>query len=470
MALGLLFGLTGCGGANTRSVSAPPASRTNVVLIVVDTLRADHLGCYGAERDTSPHLDALARRGVRFEHAYSVAPWTMPSVASVLTGLYPAGHGVSDPRQVLPAAAVTLAEHFAAQGYATGGVVSHKLIDSDHRYDQGFEVFDDSEARGHNHVSTPGVTARARELLAGWAGQERPFFLFVHYFDPHYSYRHHDGPDFAAERVGRLDGSQSIKTLRQMAEGLGADEQSFLIDLYDEEIAFTDAGIGLLLADLETLGLDDETVVAVTADHGEEFLERGWIGHVRTLYDELVHVPLIVRVAGGSAGRTVSEPVSLVSLAPTLLELAGLDAAPEQFQAPSLAPTVRAGIDPAPQALLLAVDFDPIQASSEVKRTSKQGLVADGWKIVKDSLAGTLELFDLSRDPRESHDRSAEEPERLRSMRNQLERMLADLGRDSLPQDGAGLTLDAEGLEQLRALGYVGDEDTTTDVSRDNDG
>ena len=162
-------------------------------------------------------------------------------------------------------------------------------------------------------------------MLRELAETERSFFLLVHYFDPHYDYVRHPRFNFAAERSGRLDGTQGISELQSLAD-LTPDEIAFLRDLYDEEVRHTDAGVGRLLDTLRELGLYDDALIIVTADHGEEFLERGWIGHTRSLYDELVRVPLIVRPPGGPpAPQVVDALVSLVSLAPTVLDYAGID-------------------------------------------------------------------------------------------------------------------------------------------------
>jgi arylsulfatase A-like enzyme len=312
--------------------------------VVVDTLRADRLGCYGAERDTSPSLDALARGGVRFERAYATAPWTKPAVASMFTGLYPAAHGAGRVKNALPEGARTLAEILREAGYRSAGVVSHDVVRAVNGFAQGFDRYLESEAGGHDHVSTPGVTEQALAELADLAAGDAPFFLFVHYFDPHYNYKRHPGVGFAAERAGRLDGSQPLVSLRRWGEDLSDAELGFLRDLYDEEIRFTDAGIGRLLEGLERSGRGGNTYVVATADHGEAFLEHGWLGHTRSLYDVLLRVPLLVR-GPGLDPRVVEEPVSLVGLLPTVLDLLGVEP-PQGLHGVSLAPALRGGAAP----------------------------------------------------------------------------------------------------------------------------
>jgi membrane-anchored protein YejM (alkaline phosphatase superfamily) len=243
---GLAVAALGAGCGADRDGAAHETRPPNVLVIVVDTLRADHLGCYGHGRPTSPSIDALAASGVRFDRAYSAAPWTMPAVASMLTGLPPAAHGVESLQHMLPRDAVTLAERLTERGYVTAAVVSHLLISSRFHFDQGYAVFEEREAQGHDHVSTPGVTRTASTLLDLLARDERPFFLFVHYFDPHFNYRPHPEFGFAPPSVGSLDGTQGIDELRARLDELTPAEFGFLRDLYDEEIRLTDDGIGAL--------------------------------------------------------------------------------------------------------------------------------------------------------------------------------------------------------------------------------
>jgi arylsulfatase A-like enzyme len=441
-----------------RVRSAEPSAPRNVLLIAIDTLRADHTSAYGYERDTTPALARLAEAGVRFDRAYAPSSWTKPSVASIFTGQYPHRHGLNFVLATLPASAETLAERLASAGFATAGVVSHNFVDAENGFDQGFEMFDSAEAGGHSHESTAGVTKRARAYLERLRAAGRPFFLFVHYFDPHYEYRRHPQYGFAAESVGRLRGGEDIRDLRDMQPSLDADEVTFLEDVYDEEIRFTDAGIGELLDALEALGLADDTLVVVTADHGEELLERGWLGHTRTLYEEVVRVPFIVRArASAAAGRVVTTPVSLVSLAPTILDYAGVDAPDADFQGPSLRPLIDGSGDvelPPVRSEVRFIVLDPDNILAE-KIAFKRSLIDGQFKLIKDFRAQTLELYDLERDPGERENLAAARPERVRQMLIGLKRT-----RGVETEAGAGdadVTLDPKDAELLRKLGYIDD-------------
>jgi arylsulfatase A-like enzyme len=420
----------------------------------VDTLRSDHLGCYGYERETSPSIDALAAQGHLFKRAYTTAPWTMPAVASVLTGLYPSSHGVKRISR-LAGEALTLAEILGKRGYATAGVVSHTMLGEDFGFGQGFERY---EVRGSDRpnedITTGPVTDAAIEFLSGFAAGDRPFLLFVHYFDPHYHYLPHENIDFAARRLGRLDGTETIHELRAMSDDLEADEIAFIQDLYDEEIRYTDDGIGRLLAHLEELGLDDDTWVVLTADHGEEFLTHGWLGHTRTLYEELIRVPLIIRPPGGAEAPHVHRRLTtLVSLAPTLLEIAGVDSMAFDFQAASLLPLLSGGRDEPPAFAFAEVDFVPVKPGNIVKRAHKKAVVTGRLKLILDERTGKLKLFDVKADQDELRPLTKKRSDLVNELVPVLEHAIAFSRGDALGESEVALS--EQQLEQLRALGYL---------------
>ncbi|MFP8879839.1 MAG: sulfatase [Myxococcota bacterium] len=430
----------------------------NAVFIVVDTLRRDHLGAYGYARDTSPSIDALAAEGVRFDRAYATSGWTIPSVTSMLTGLYPSGHGVVRPRTALSAEIPTLAGILRERGFATAGVVSHVVIGKRWGLSRGFDWFDERNAKGEKGTSTEGVTDSAISMLERLSAGDAPFFLFVHYFDPHYTYQRHEEFDFAAAEAGRLRGGEEIASLRALGTDMTQEERVFVRDLYDGEIRHTDAGIGRLLDRLKSLDHYDDTLILFTADHGEEFLERGWLGHTRTLYDELVRVPLILRLPQPATRAEIDELVSLTMLAPTIMELLGLEI-PESFSQPSLVPQLSAAPDATPALsaadplrVITEVDFVPVSQFNVDKITKQVSLVGPRFKLIHDLLSGEIELYDLGRDPGERDDLAEREPERVRELTEQLDALL----REVVPNrnEGLELNLSAEEIEELRALGY----------------
>jgi arylsulfatase A-like enzyme len=377
-------------------------------------------------------------------------------VASILTGLYPHRHGLYRMGRKLPAAAVTLAEILNDAGFATAAVVSHNLISKQFGFDRGFETFLDDEAIGHNHVSSPGVTRQATGLLEEFAEGRRPFFLFVHYFDPHYTYVRHPEFGFAAERAGRLVGGEKIHELRRME--LTKEELQLVRDIYDEEIRFTDAAVGELIGALRAYGLLDETVVVFTADHGEELFDRGWLGHTRSLHEEVVRAPLLIRLPDRDGevahrGRRVETPVSLVALAPTLLELLSVTPpASVTFQHRSLTPLFTGDAITEPDLVYAEVDFMPAGQKKKPRPTrARARAVIDGSsKLIHDELADAYHFYDLARDPFELHDLASSETARVASLRERL-----DAFRTESAPSADEVSLSEGELAELRALGYA---------------
>jgi arylsulfatase A-like enzyme len=414
--------------------------RPSIVLVVIDTLRADGLTVYGNAQTTSPHLDALAGRGVRFTRAYSHAPWTTPSVASLLASRYPSALGIDDERSRVPEDTELLQEVLARHGYATAAVVSHSFCSERWGFAQGFDLFDESNVRGHDAVVGEAVTDRALELLDRL--EDRPFFLFLHYFDPHVAYIEHPGFTFrdgtGAPYDGPIRSGMKFKTVSGLR--LDAADHAEMRRLYDSEVAFTDHHIGRLLE-----RLDRETVIVVTADHGEEFDDHGRLGHAKTLYDELIRVPLILAcpqsgasVPGCDARRVVDRPVGLLDVAPTLLRIAGVPA-PEGFEGRSL-------LDEPAGA--------PRPVFSETSRHSVlRSVVLGRHKLILDAGTGKGMLFDLIDDPGERTDLASRETGKAQELMRLLE------GWTVANRPGAGgtgeIALTPAERERLAALGYL---------------
>jgi len=423
---------------------------TYVVWIVVDSLRADHLGSYGYPVPVSPSIDRLAHEGLLFEQAYATAPWTVPSVASMLTGLHPHQHGLTRLGRVLLPGLQSLPAFLQRNGYRTGAVVSHRLIGRRFQFDHGFDEFDEHEAQGHRHLSTPGVTRRSIALMRRFVAEERPFFLFVHYFDPHYQFRGHAAYGHAPPRAGSLTGDESIMLLRDRLAELTREEIDFLIARYDEEIRYTDEGIGELLTALEELGIADRTLVVFTADHGEEFVDRDWLGHTRTLYDELVRVPLLMRGPGISAGQRVSTPVSLVSLAATVVDQLGFSSTDTPFGDARPLP-LEYSEPPTNTPVFSEVDY--IDNERGFKGAHLKAMVDGDYKLIRDDLTGDLQLYDLANDPGERNDLAGVQPERRGQM---LRRLEAHLGTtESTPPPTLDRMLSPHEIRELEALGYI---------------
>jgi arylsulfatase A-like enzyme len=291
------------------------------------------------------------------------------------------------------------------------------------------------------------VTQRAEASLRQFAGNNQPFFIFAHYFDPHYNYLRHPEIGFAAPRVGRLEPGQDVELLYDMAEDLTPEEVQFLRDLYDEEIRYTDRGIGRLLSALRELDLYDDTLIVLVGDHGEEFIDHGNLGHARTLYNEVLRVPLVLRDPGDRGGpRVVEGPVSLVSLTPTILDLVGVESDRIDFQAKSFAPNLSSGEMPPPGMVYGEVDFGYYEVYLKA-------LVTNGRKIIRDDVTGRIELYDLNADPFEHHDLAPDSPDAVRRLVPLLDRRIALARGEAV--DPEEMTLSADELEQLRSLGYL---------------
>ncbi len=426
-----------------------PDGRLNVLLIGIDTLRIDRTltGEDAPPRPVTPRIASYARDGVVFTRAISQAPWTMPAFASIMTGLYPFEHGADSLLGSLPRIRVTLAEVLCEAGYATGAVVSHNYVTRKVGLAQGFEVVDESNVKGHRGESSTGVTESALAFID--SRRDRPFFLFAHYFDPHYEYEDRDTIDAAAGYHGWLEGMRDIMALRLMRHMFSPEDVEHLRDLYDEEVAHTDARIGRLLDGLKQRGLYDRTAIVIVADHGEELMERGWLGHTITLHDEVVRVPLIVILPGaGSPGRFHDGTVETRSIFATVLDTLGIE---REAGGRSL-PAASAGETPAPPGAFSAVWMPDahVQSGSRVRMASYQ---TDGWKLILDVDRGHELLHDLRSDPLESVDRAASEPEVLATMRSALRDWLEEM----LAIDGSGgtRTPTEEELEMLRSLGYL---------------
>ncbi|HHO54037.1 MAG TPA: hypothetical protein ENK18_24995 [Deltaproteobacteria bacterium] len=345
---------------------------------------------------------------------------------------------------MLPRAATTLAEHLRAAGWTTSAVVSHSFCGSDWGFAQGFDSFDESNVLGHLGVSSPGVTEGGLRFLD--EHKHERFFLWLHYFDPHYVYKLHPGhdPDPGSDYDGRVVDGMYISALEALTGTLTPDDRAQLARLYDSEIAFTDAQIGRVLDRLEALGLADDTVVVFVADHGEAFDEHGLIGHASTLYQELVHVPFLVRCPRWAPGE-VSTPVSSVDLFPTILSCLDLPG-PGGLVGRSLAPDAPAATEP---RLLF----------SQTSRGGRQVAVRSGdHKLIARLARGRaprLELYDLSADPHEAHDLAPQGGPILEQLSREL------LSWEEATREGAmapeTIDVDAWLQENLEALGYTED-------------
>lgn len=457
----------------------------NVIFVLIDTLRADALGCYGYERPTSPRIDALAAQGTVFEDVSSPAPWTKPSTASVLTGLWPSRHGAlkHGSRLRTPEGESTLAEAFSAAGFATAGFVSNPNVKADFDFDRGFDEFfdkpvDDTVAQAALRDSVFGrlliaVTRHefnwkyANDIFAmnrhveSWlrTNAEEDFFLYVHYIDPHKPYA--PPARWRREFAQSHDGFPVHNRRRQLVGR----------DLYDAEVRTSDEGLAQILDLLEELDIADETLIAITSDHGEEFNEKGMFEHGYSIYQAEVFVPLILNGPQVAAQR-VGVPVNTVQIPATLLDLAGVRAADEPLDeplvfgdAPSLGPWARGVAAGEGAKNFVENEFNMGQAP--IPDFIHQGIREGPWKLILTEKSRFRpidkypfeELYDLSADPGETRNLFYDE-----SQEDRVERMMGRLRThrtflDAMGlRDGATKELNADELEQLRMLGYLEDD------------
>jgi len=440
-------------GSGCRSRPQPIG---DVIFVVVDTLRADRLGRYGNERGLTPFLDQLADRGVRFDHAYAPSSWTVPSIASLFTSRLPSQHQVSTFDTRLSDADVTVAERLSAAGYAAAGFTANFRLTAELGFAQGFPLW-----RGF--INSPGSEPKARgEVLRAaaleWLDTPRqenapkpPRLLYLQYMDTHAPFFPPQDPRarFAPRVSDEIARSANRKATELFpTHDFSPQEEQALRDLYDAEVAGLDAELRRLFEALEQRGILGTALVIVTADHGEEFLEHGNVGHGYGLFNETVHVPLIIAGPGITAG-VVSENVSLIDLAPTLLDLAGLP--PEaRFAGRSLAPLLRgaAGEAPTPDVLLQLLR----NHKGWDLRTHVEGLVRGDQKLlIPKEEAFPPELFDLTADPAELKPNTVAAA--TQPLNDALAAAKARLAAPAQPTAERAVIDDAT-QEKLRALGY----------------
>lgn len=421
----------------------------NIVLISIDSLRADHLHSYGYARQTSPNIDALASSGAVFETVISPTSWTLPAHMTLMTSLAPEEHGVITNRLRLGANVDTLPMRLQRAGYTTAGFVSATYLDGLYGFSRGFDEYDDytllrvAGEKSRAAVTSQQVAQRAINFLHQHSDTRdaRPFFLFLHFFDVHYNYnppqpfaRMFDG-SYAGHATGDVD---------MVREGMSSRDLNHVVALYDGEIAWVDANIGNILATLHRLGIDDNTIVAITADHGEEFLEHGQAAHYKTLYDEVLRVPLVIHYPGHVvAGRRLQGQVRLMDVAPTLLALAGLPVAKPHSGtgARSLACLMTS---PGPRSAPVLPAFGDLRGEVASVRTG-------GAKLIRNLRTHREEFYDLASDPGERTNLDA----LPKTQRDQL-RIILDRWRSTANNpSNAQADLDEEEKASLRSLGYM---------------
>jgi arylsulfatase A-like enzyme len=463
--------LSGCRGRTKRP---------NVILISIDTLRADHLGCYGYAKDTTPSLDNFAGEGVQFQRVICPFPSTLPSHMSMLTSLYPEVHGVI-PKDMLKLmipekdwkynpfgisltgsvevsasldpAWPTLAELMAEAGYRTAGFVrSCVWMDAKYGFDQGFQLYS---------VTDENAEQLNRRVFSWLANQgDAPFFLFVHYYDVHSDWDRlpYDSPApydqmFLPANRGAFNGcgggkcaSQYLLELNNHGTLLAKEEREYIEGMYDGGVRYTDHHVGEFLQEVERRGLGEDTMVVITADHGEEFQEHGRLLHSQ-IYDEVMAVPLLMRYPGNIRPHSkVSGTVESIDIMPTILDLAGIRRGePSMLQGKSLVP-------------LLSGDGGGGAKEAYCSGPLSNALIQGTWKLIYNPHNEAAELYDLAEDPGERHNLGSTSEDRVQSMAAAIRdrmRKNAELRKKVARGNRKSLPLKQEEVEKLKSLGYV---------------
>ncbi len=404
--------------------------RRNLILITLDTTRADRLGCYGHPAAKTPAMDRLAERGVLFERAYAPVPLTLPSHATILTGLYPPEHGLRVNGQgALPAGIPTLTTGMNDAGYETGAFIAAPIVlERKYGLAEGFDAYDDDQTgsiaglQGHYGYRPANVVVEAALRWLQPRSRQR-FFCWIHLYDPHYPYLTHED-EFGEQFVG---------------------------EPYDAEIAFVDRQIQRILDSLDRWGVAEQTAIAVVADHGESLHEHGERTHGMTVYEPALRVPMIISIPRGCrAGHRVAEPVSLVDVCPTLLQSLGLPAI-RSVSGRSLTGALRG--EPLSPVACYAESDEPYQ---EARCASLRALITADKKFIRSPIA---EFYDLKEDPGELRNLAADQPELARRMDEELRAWEERMQRRS----AVDLALTSQERRTLSSLGYASRSDPAPD-------
>lgn len=445
--------------ASCRSGSTPAEDGTipvpeRIVVIGIDTLRPDHLPFYGYGRDTVPNLAHVAEEeGVVFENAYASSSWTLPSMASVFTSLHPIQHGVVD-RDYRLGEVPTLAGELSSAGWTTAALVNHFYVSSLFGFDRGFDQFHEiGVARDFSELDQVRADVVVRTAVE-WIEEhaDRRFYLYLHLFDPHWNYdapapwgETFTDPSYDGPATGRWTYLRQFLPPDRL---MPPRDLQHVKDLYDGEILFTDQALGRLFASLRAEDLWDDALVIILSDHGEEFQEHGSVHHVRTLMEEVLRVPLLLKPPGGRPGwmrPRIGERVRNLDVAPTILELSGVEP-PPTFEGRSLV-----------ELLGSEGEGREIFAHTQRYESDKASLHVGDEKLIHQFTEGRerVALFDLAEDPAERENLAAVRWERTQALVRELSDAMASMLGRTAPRPENAPELSDEVKESLEALGYV---------------
>jgi len=417
----------------------------NIILISIDALRADHLNCYGYHRNTSPNIDRLAGQGVLFKNAFSQATWTIPSHTSIFLSQYVWKHKVNTPQKQLGNSSTTLAEILKNENYATAGFTGGGYTSSKYGFDRGFEIYEDRIPRGRGRHEI----ASYIDKLLSWleSVRNRKFFLFIHTYDVHGPYNP-PPPYFDLYTKGRCEGkhlrtSRGIIPWKLDASKLTIEEIDYIMAVYDGGINYVDDQLGKIFEKLKQLGIDENTIIIVTADHGEAFKEHGRLDHAYKPYIELVHIPLIMKGPGIPGNRIYENYVQHIGIVPTILEILNIPKRKE-MQGRNLLP------------LMHNCEIEEHFTTYSWGGSGVQGPISlrtKEWTYIMNQ-TGPDELYDRINDPKEQNNIIEKRPLIAQKLKEGLEDFIA-LTSEARPQVAEKVDIDEELKEKLKSLGYL---------------
>ena len=430
---------------------------SNIILVGIDTCRQDHMSCFGYELDTTPNLKTLAQDCILFTNTISQSPWTLPSFASIFTSTYPSVHrarGKAEGDKFYPiiGSLNSGVEILSSSGFKTKAYINGPYLAPAFGLSKGFDDYDYAHGSNAKIRRSDETVNRALEWIK--ENSEEQFFLFLHFFDPHLNY---DPPRRSLQRLMKLAGFEYSGTLKspfsQLKEVrnnellLSEEDWKFIQLLYDAEISAVDESCGKLFRFLKANGLYDKSILVVLSDHGEEFLDHGGFEHGHTLYDELINIPLMIKMPSSiRAGEIISYQVRLIDIMPTLLEILDMDI-PESFQGESLLRLIKKG---------RANEIWPAFSEETHWGDELKAVRESCYKFITNDSLDAFQLYNLCSDPGEKNDLANMEKEKAREMRKRIIRwMRSNLGRVRKMRGEQSVDLDKKTRENLRSLGYI---------------
>jgi arylsulfatase A-like enzyme len=423
----------------------------NIIIILSDALRKDHLGCYGYERNTTPHIDAFSREATIFTNTYAQAPSTKPSVASIFTSLYPSQHQTIINQQQLPLSKLTLAEVLKQSGYVTAGFFENYNLLKKFQFNQGFNIWTPLERNQNSIQSKKKAKEGFDKKIQSWLtrNKNKPFFLYIHFLDPHNPYT--PPPPFNnffdKEYKGIIDGNQTkpeyIPYYKQNQK-----ELYHLISLYDEEIRYTDFRFSKIIKKLSELEILEKSLVIFLSDHGEEFLEHGHLRHSTSVYSELINIPLIIRYPKLFWEKRELKNVQHIDIFPTILHISGIEL-PLYLEGKNILAEIpgKQTKNRMPENII-----SEYIVNKKKKRSSQRCLITPEWKLIHHIRSNSYSLFNIYQDPKDSINIINNNREIARNLKINLtawERKMKFIMRFKT------ISLDKKTKEELKSLGYL---------------